>query len=167
MMLAFVAALTVTYWIAPPEKPGDDQLAVWALEDWARASAGRLRWKRVTRPSAARIRIRWVDQGAGRYGETLGGDVYVSLAMAPTRDPLLRDTVVYLTCLHESGHALGLRHTAEFADIMYNFGYGGDIVEYFGRYRRRLSGRAAIPAASGLSPADRQALTAALATFAL
>ena len=42
-------------------------------------------------------------------------------------DKLLRDAIVYLTCLHETGHALGLQHTDAFADIMYSFQYGGDI----------------------------------------
>jgi predicted Zn-dependent protease len=78
------------------------------------------------------------------------------------RDPLFRDTVVYLTCLHESGHALGLPHTAQFADIMYSFGFGGDIVEYFGRYRRELSSRQRIQDHSGISPADREKLAALL-----
>jgi predicted Zn-dependent protease len=68
---------------------------------------------------------------------------------------MMRDTIVYLTCLHESGHALGLRHTREFADIMYNFQFGGDIAEYFGRYRRKLTTREDIRTNSGMSPADR------------
>jgi hypothetical protein len=70
-------------------------------------------------------------------------------------DSLLRDTVVYLTCLHETGHGLGLPHTAEFADIMYSFTYGGDITEYFGRYRRLLKSRSDIPHHSGMSRADQ------------
>ena len=40
-----------------------------------------------------------------------------------------RDSIVYLTCLHEP-HALGAEHTQDFRDIMYYFGYGGDVVEY-------------------------------------
>jgi hypothetical protein len=83
---------------------------------------------------------------------------------AATRtDRLLREGIVYLTCLHESGHALGLRHTAAFADIMYSFGYGGDIVAYFERYRQLLKKRADIPAYSGISDADRIAIRATLA----
>ena len=37
---------------------------------------------------------------------------------------------------------------------MYFFGYGGDIVEYFGRYRRQLRSRSDIARVSGLSDAD-------------
>jgi predicted Zn-dependent protease len=70
-------------------------------------------------------------------------------------DPLLRETIVYLTCLHETGHALGLAHTAAFADIMYSFQFGGDIAEYFGRYRRQLSARQDIRKHSGMSEDDR------------
>ena len=36
---------------------------------------------------------------------------------------------------------------------MYFFGYGGDIVEYFMRYRSKLQSRADIPKYSGLSGA--------------
>jgi len=67
---------------------------------------------------------------------------------------LLRDSIVYLTCLHELGHALGLSHTRDFRDIMYYFGYGGDVVEYFGRYRAQLHARIDIAAVSGLSDSD-------------
>jgi predicted Zn-dependent protease len=77
---------------------------------------------------------------------------------AARRDPLFREGVVYLTCLHESGHALGLRHTAAFADIMYSFQFGGDILGYFERYRRALKTRADIETHSGISGADRAAL---------
>jgi hypothetical protein len=165
-MLTALAVLTLTYWVQPAHTADDDELAVWALEDWSRASGGRLTWKRVGKPEDARIRIRWVDEGSGPYGEARGGDVFVSLGMAATSDRLLRDTVLYLTCLHESGHALGLRHTAAFADIMYNFQYGGDITEYFGRYRRRVKSRRDFASTSGVSTADQAALITALAVLA-
>jgi predicted Zn-dependent protease len=56
--------------------------------------------------------------------------------------------------LHELGHALGLEHTAEFADIMYFFGFGGDIVAFFERYRSQLRSREDIAGVAGLSEGD-------------
>jgi hypothetical protein len=81
--------------------------------------------------------------------ESLGQDI----ARRARGDVLLRDSIVYLTCLQELGHALGLEHTRDFRDIMYYFGYGGDIVEYFSRYRVQLRSRNDIAAVSGLSDA--------------
>ena len=78
----------------------------------------------------------------------------------------LRDSVVYLTCLREIGHALGLAHTRDFRDIMYFFGYGGDIVAYFDRYRSQLRSRADIAAVSGLSERDVTRLNSIYATAA-
>jgi hypothetical protein len=101
------------------------------------------------------------------YGETRaiqvdgkrGAEVFVLPApLGANDDRLLRDAIVYLTCLHESGHALGLPHTAAFDDIMYSFQYGGDIGEYFGRYRRLLSVREDIRKHAGMSDADRKRL---------
>jgi hypothetical protein len=108
----------------------------------------------------ALLRVRWVDPTLGLYGETVpievngrrGSELFNSIMEAIGNGKLLRDTIVYLTCLR---HALGLRHTREFADIMYSFQYGGDIPEYFGRYRRKLATREDIRNNSGISPADR------------
>ena len=148
--------------------PGDRELAQWALEAWQAASGGALRLEPVAQMEDAHIRVLWANGSAGLYGETRpilvhgvpGAEVYVlpAIARESPADPLLRDTIVYLTCLHETGHALGLVHTAGFADIMYSFEYGGNIPEYFGRYRRRLAARADIRKHSGISPADRKQL---------
>jgi hypothetical protein len=47
---------------------------------------------------------------------------------------------------------------------MYSFQYGGDIAEYFGRYRRKLAARADIRKHSGMSPEDAKRLAARFAT---
>jgi hypothetical protein len=167
------------YWIEPCTRPetacqkADVQLAEWALAAWQAASDGKLHLEKTEQISRANIRLHWADSEQGQYGETRafvadgvrGAEVYVRpdlRAMGPdifaaaSQDVLLRDTIVYLTCLHETGHALGLSHTADFLDIMYFFGYDkGDVREYFGRYRRKLGGRADIVKNSGISPQDR------------
>ncbi len=173
------ASAPITYFIAqgPPGsayRPGDAELARWALDDWARAAGGTLRFEPAPE-SEALVRIYFVPANAGQYGEARalsvegrrGAAVFVrpdTSAFGPPiagdaeRDPLLRDTIVYLTCLHELGHALGLSHTGRYADIMYFFGYGGDIPAYFDRYRRRLEERGDIADVSGLSRDDIERL---------
>jgi len=167
----------VTYFIADGTghrgfRTGDTQLARWALADWQRHSPEALPVEAV-QESDALLRVYWTESGDGRYGEmqplSVGGqrgaavfiqpDVSVlgpDIAARIRGDDLFRDTIVYLTCLHELGHAFGLAHTRDFRDIMYFFGFGGDIVEYFGRYRRRLMSRNDIATTSGLSAGDIQ-----------
>ncbi len=179
-----VAAEEYTWWIEPCTgaaatatgcTAGDEQLGEWALAAWQRESGGAVAFRRSASEAGARIRIRWAGGGRNLYGETRaieaggrrGAEIYVlpevralspEIAAAAGGDVLLRDAIVYLTCLHESGHALGLAHTREFTDIMYSFGYGGDVVEYFARYRRLLRSRADIAGHSGVSDNDRAAL---------
>ena len=158
---AAAGAETLRYWVDPCTNPetgclkGDPDLAQWALEAWAAASDGKLKFETAAGPEQAQIRIHWVTPREGLYGEARGGDVYVR---PDGGQGLLRETVTYLTCLHETGHALGLSHTSEFADIMYNFQFGGDITEYFGRYRRKLTRREDIRKNSGLSESDKRRL---------
>lgn len=150
----------------------DAQLARWALEDWSRALDGQLRFHVVDDEGAATIRVRFVPPGGGQYGEMLqlrigekrGAAVFVRpdtealgsvIAGRAARDPLYRETIVYLTCVHELGHALGLAHTSDYADIMYAFGFGGDVEEYFMRFRRQIDVRDDLRGLSGLSDSDR------------
>ena len=185
MLLAIcltASAADISYWVEPCTvmisgcAAGDADLARWALEAWEKASDGKLHFVETKERGNGRIRVRWADRNSGLYGEAVpifvngqqGAELHILIAepepdASGKSDKLMRDTVVYLTCLHESGHALGLSHTRAFADIMYSFQYGGDIQEYFGRYRRRLAAREAIRKNAGRSPADRQALVESMA----
>jgi matrixin len=169
------AAGPLTFFVADGDSrtgylPSDRQLAVWAFEAWARNASGALKFQ-VSPESDAVVRLYWTPFDDHTFGEMRplvvkgqpGAAVFVradmealglEMSLHAKRDPLWRDTIVYLTCLHELGHALGLSHTADFRDIMYFFGHGGDIVEYFSRYRRQLTSRDDIPTVSGLSDAD-------------
>jgi hypothetical protein len=171
-LLALLSLHSYRYWIEPCTQAetgcqaGDVELAQWALEAWQNASAGDLQLSRTSDVQRAHVRLYWAGARKGLYGEarpilvegTPGAEVYVRPAPLEPQDPLLRSAIVYLTCLHETGHALGLPHTADFGDIMYSFQFGGDIPEYFGRYRRKLKSRADIRKNSGISEADRQEL---------
>jgi hypothetical protein len=166
---------TITYFISDGNgqtgyHSSDQELARWALAAWQRSVGKNLRFQAAPESSAL-VRLYWAESGGGLFGEMRplvvggrrGAAVFIQsdvellgpdIARNASADPLLRDSIVYLTCLHELGHALGLEHTQDFRDIMYFFGYGGDIDEYFGRYRRQLHSRNDIAAVSGLSVAD-------------
>jgi len=151
---------------------GDPELARWAFEAWQRETGGALTFRKSASEAHARLRLHWASGNSSLYGETQpmmvdgrqGAAIYVLPDTSPLgrSDPLMRDAIVYLTCLHESGHALGLRHTAAFPDIMYSFGYGGDITAYFNRYRTLLKSRGDIASHSGISDADRAAIRATI-----
>ena len=177
------AAEVYTYWVQPCSSEvaqrsgcdaGDPELARWALEAWQQAAGHGLQFVAADEEKAlARIRIYWLGKRPQLYGDArqvfVNGkpgafiEVHPDLSQfgpeieaAGQNDRLFRDTVVYLTCLHESGHAIGLPHTADFADIMYSFQFGGNVLEYFNRYRRTLMSRSDIAAQAGISVADRR-----------
>lgn len=170
--LGQTAPIVKTFWIEPCSvvtsacSEGDADLARWALDAWSAASQKQLQFAETKDRNKALLRFLWAGKDSGLYGEAVpilvngasGSELHIQLPPPGEKDNLLRDTVVYLTCLHESGHALGLDHTAVFADIMYSFYYGGDLVEYFARYRRKLIRRDDIRTNSGMSDADRAAL---------
>jgi Matrixin len=157
-------------------RSSDGELARWALQAWQRTSGDVIRFEPAPESSAL-VRLYWAQPTEGQYGEMqslvvggrIGAAVYIrpdmtslgpDIAERAARDPLLRESIVYLTCVHELGHALGLRHTRDYADIMYYFGFGGDIPNYFGRYRAELRSRADIAKVSGLSSGDVMRLKA-------
>ena len=165
----------VTYFIGEGEpnsgfRKTDVELARWALRAWEKVLGGVLHFEQAGEDEAL-VRVHWVAPNFGMYGEMRpllvrgrrGAAVYIrpdtnalgdEIARMANADPLLRETIVYLTCVHELGHALGLEHTAAYADIMYFFGYGGDIPGFFTRYRKQLKSRADIALVPGMSADD-------------
>jgi hypothetical protein len=180
-------AADTPFWIAPCEdpktvsKPGDKDLGRWALAAWENASGGRLHFIETKDRSKALIQIVWARFSGWFFGETVGIDVnerqgsrIMIYSAWGTRDALMHDTIVYLTCLHEFGHALGLEHSMHSTDSMFpqrNLSrrlfseYAGDTAEYFSRCRHKVYAREDIRKNPGLSAADREQLMERLSAF--
>lgn len=169
-MIFFSFVLTLLYWIEPQP---DADLARAAMQHWQAASQGELILKETPQAAQATLRFRFLSPSRqGLYGSAMARrengrevqELFINPALAAdVQDPLLATTILFLTCVHESGHGLGLGHTRNFADIMYSFQYGGDLDEYFARYRRRLSQRKDVFRESPIAPGDKEQLRAILA----
>jgi len=138
---------TIKVWVDPAGAPkGGDALVERAMKSWTDAADGRFKLERVAAKEAAGIRVHFFTRD-WRYGMTqarpdpatgLISEAEVVVAADADGDALDRQIVVYLTALHELGHALGLAHSADIADIMYLFRLPGDGERFFGTYRKRL-----------------------------
>ena len=118
---------SITYFIedgrgVPGYRDSDRDLARLALDAWSRESGGKLNFMEAKSRDLALVRLRWVSAHEGLFGETQrvqvngkpGAMVFVMPEVAQLGEPLstralgdvlLRDTIVYLTCVHEFGHA--------------------------------------------------------------
>ena len=153
--------------------PGADALVERAMKTWTDAAGGRFRLDRTVDRAAAALRVHFESARDNVYGEAqprvdprtgviVEAELHINAGIADAGDPLDRRIVMYLTALHELGHALGLPHTDDFATIMYSFRRPDDGERYFGAYRRRLgsAGEVGSATATGLAPADIDALRA-------
>jgi hypothetical protein len=169
---------TIRVWVDPLNAPPSGiDLVERAMRTWTHAADGRFTLQRVTEVRGAgapgvmtdaAVRVHFMSADY-RYGVTsprvdretgLIVRAEVAVAFDAGRTPLERSIIVYLTALHELGHALGLEHTTDINTIMYLFRQPGDSERFFGAYAQRVRSMDDIGSlqATGLSPEDVVAL---------
>jgi hypothetical protein len=141
-----------------------------AVVNWQEAASGLLHFEESEEVPAEGLRIFFardqpnfgtarpvVDGGTGEIRSAV-----VIIASDPMGDRLQRDLIVYLTALHELGHALGLAHSERRGEIMFGFHEPSDAEWTFRAYRKKLRSIEDIGSARALAitDADRKAIRA-------
>jgi hypothetical protein len=149
-------------------KADDPELAGWALGEWQRALKDAVRFRPDTESNAS-ITMYWLPWKPNEHGVTrtrrAGGGFQSTIFVRPdtahlppaiaqraAQDPLYRDVIVYLTCLHEFGHALGLGHSAQPDSVM----QARSSQTLFDAIRARVRARGDLRNAAVLSAGDVQ-----------
>lgn len=117
-----------------------------AMQQWTSASQGRVRFQQIERPGglleegdpSVDIHVRWSDETTlgrdfevGHTNRTVQGKRITQAVITLIRQPVIdghltgeqRKKRLYTTMLHETGHALGLEHSDNAADVMYYRGW--------------------------------------------
>lgn len=101
-----------------------------ACQEWAAATNYRLRFVMVTNPADAGLVCKWTNDksqlhhsfaiGETQHGTNSAGDDQATVYLLLKEDNSINDSEFYDTCLHEIGHAIGLSHSSNPQDVMYN-----------------------------------------------
>jgi hypothetical protein len=141
------AGARVGVWVDPNHAPpGAAMLVTRAMKNWTDASNGQLTLVPASSRAGASIRVFFVSsdsvygEAAPRVDPVTGfiAQADVAINNAVPDSPLDAAIVLYLTALHELGHAIGLPHSDTFSAIMYRFRRPDDGARYFGAYGKRV-----------------------------
>ena len=161
----------VAVWVDPNHAPpGAAMLVGRAMKNWTDASRGQLTLVAAKTRDEAAIRVFFVSsdnvygEAAPRVDPQTGfiGQADVAINSAVPADSLDAGIILYLTALHELGHALGLPHSDTFSAIMYRFRRPDDGARYFGAFKKKVRSLDDVGSAraSGLDAEDTAALQA-------